>query len=196
MDSCPLPIWNPVSSATLCSLKLPHVLGGKKAPEAASVSKALPWRRRNSNLMLEVHGVLAAEDPRVVQVPHARGYVSPDGPLEVPCPDRSCRSLKSWEPAEPSLPLLPPAGWPFRESLRPGCPEPLAAGPACPQTGMQRLHSELSPLDPNSRPELPPPQETEGPPESTAGEATAQRNSRSPTFPWGLIVPWEERSYL
>lgn len=56
VDSCPLPIWNPVSSATLCSLKLPHVLGGKKAPEAASVSKALPWRRRNSNLMLEVHG--------------------------------------------------------------------------------------------------------------------------------------------
>lgn len=98
---------------------------------------------------------MAAEDPRVVQVPHTQGYASPHGPLEVPCPDLSCWSLKSWEPAEPSLPLLPPAGWPFRESLRPGCPEPLAAGPACPQTGMQRLHSELSPLDPNSRPELP-----------------------------------------
>lgn len=49
-------------SGTLCPQQpsapssFPMCLGGKKAPEAASVSKALPWRRRNSNLMLEVHG--------------------------------------------------------------------------------------------------------------------------------------------
>lgn len=81
-------------------------------------------------------GVLAVEDPSAVQVPHPQGPVTSDGPLDVSCPDRSCLSLKFWEPAEPTFPLVLPIGQLSRESCDEVAQSLVVSGSARPQTGV------------------------------------------------------------
>lgn len=65
VNGCPLPIWNPVSSAFLCSPQAsPCAWGRKRVPEAISVSRVLPWRGRNSDQELEVHRCVGSRGPQ------------------------------------------------------------------------------------------------------------------------------------
>lgn len=65
VNGCPLPIWNPVSSAFLCSPQAsPCAWGSKRVPEAISVSRVLPWRGRNSDQELEVHRAVGSRGPQ------------------------------------------------------------------------------------------------------------------------------------
>lgn len=64
VNGCPLPIWNPVFSAFLCSPKASACAGEERVPEATSVARVLPWRGRNSDQELEVHRVVSSRGPQ------------------------------------------------------------------------------------------------------------------------------------
>lgn len=109
-------------SGTLCPqlpsapLKLPLGLGKKESQRQPVCQGPRLGGEGTATKSWRSTGMLATGDPRMVQVPHPQGPASSDGRLDVPCPDGSCLSLKSWKPAEPTLPLVLPIGRPSLES--------------------------------------------------------------------------------
>lgn len=108
----PLPIWNLCLQLPSAPLKLPMGLGKKESQRQPVCQGPRLGGEGTATKSWRSTGVLAAGDPRMVQVPHPQGPASSDGRLDLFCPDSSCLSLKSWEPAEPTLPLVLPIGQP------------------------------------------------------------------------------------